>query len=1557
MRKRKLRNAAAMILALSMMFPAQAIAAGGGADVTEEITEQGDEGSDLKEGPVTESEDEASGDKEDILKDETETATEEEKTEEDETEEPETSEVTEIGEKSEDEDDGKDSVNDAPESDVNDVEADEEETEYTESDADEADFDDADISTDSDADRDSYNVTYIVSPEELSDKAEVEGDSEVENGKTLKFKVTPEEGYEVEVTANGDILEGHRGMLGLADYYNYRVEDVKDDLEIEITVTGEATEGFFYEESINGVTVTLSAEAGVLPERTTAEIEAVELGTENGISEEELSKYDTVYAFDIKLYDAEGEILPNDWSENGSVKVEFSGEKIKEQAEKSEAADIIHIDSETEEVEIEEKKAEDEIVYEAEHFSVIAVGYVNEVTENVLYVSAKGDDKSGDGSIDNPYATLAGAVNSFDENETDYTIYVMSNIDATSSARFWGKNVTITSYGNEVYTITRQKGFSGTIDTGRGGYNGAILEVQSGSELILKNIILDDAHKREAEFFEEQVTGDGVKENENRVQPAIIEASGDGGGTIILDEGSVLKNFGGMSAVRIGGQFNAGGTYSSLIMKDGSKIIDDDMNEVRDGGFGAVWNQGGLFEMESGASIESINGRAVYSEDGGVNTVDGNISDIMSNETMQHYNYASNGGFGGIALYGESNSILRLGGTISNICTHDNKEIDVAIMIIGSTFEMTKNSSVTHIETIGLVDSNGGKTIISGQVSDCHTRKVFFRLRGTQGTFILKESGKITNSSTTDAGIVYLNGGKPTIEVSGEISGITAGEVFFLSNNGPRPDGTFILTKTGVIKDATGTAVLAGDPSKVKIEGTIKDCSGYAVHYGAVTGSLLTIEEGSVIEGNNRGGAQIYIDKTNYANSDVQHAEIKNGTLIGSQAVNLNLGSQTKLTFDEDYNDIGIGIASKEATNELAELVIFDDRSNWTAASSESIWVNPYSSRIHFTIARPSGAGDTGLYAAYIPLKADGTPADDAEARLNLDYVYNEETIDVTMTELTPGTAYALMFFNSDNYAVSPLDTTIYTGGSSDADSYTDGFPKDEFTGIPDGAVFKVNGQPYDGIPFTISYLLNGQPAANDSEEGIYQAEIIGKDGVNLGDVKIEADGEEKAVDFFDGILTVRYISDKTEAVTDGGLTTELFDNESAALAAVSAEGAEDAVALVEDNEGTNTFTTNGDDLRPITDTEGIALLDDDILSGDDFEDGVSRESLLTERGKRELTERGIVTGADAEKLVYDFHYLDLVDTNNGNAWVASEKGTDVYMPYPEGTDMNTDIHILHYKDLHREYGFEGQAEIDEAIRNSEIEIIGEDVKMEKLAEGIKFHIEEANFSPFVLTWVDDSATTPETPDDGDDGHHSHGGGGGSYTAGINGNWVHVGPVDINAPLSTNVPEGATPVTNPEWHQWKFILNNGTMLYSQWAYIRNPYAVDGQPSEGWFSFDENGIMNYGWYLDESTGKWYYLHRESDGMLGTMETGWHYDGQDGRWYYLNPNGGEMLLGWQQIGESWYYFNPVAPAVTWNYNEATGGWTYNGSESRPYGSMYINETTPDGYAVDENGAWRN
>ena len=153
--------------------------------------------------------------------------------------------------------------------------------------------------------------------------------------------------------------------------------------------------------------------------------------------------------------------------------------------------------------------------------------------------------------------------------------------------------------------------------------------------------------------------------------------------------------------------------------------------------------------------------------------------------------------------------------------------------------------------------------------------------------------------------------------------------------------------------------------------------------------------------------------------------------------------------------------------------------------------------------------------------------------------------------------------------------------------------------------------------------------------------------------------------------------------------------------------------------------------------------------------------------------------------------------------------------------------------------------------------------------------------------------------------------------------------------------------------QWTYTDGNGTVLKDSWAKLSNPYAEDDQPQTAWFHFDAEGNMDTGWYLDPKTGDWYMLHDDSDGMLGSMRTGWYNEDQDGKWYYLDKASGKMLLGWQYIDEKWYYFNSYAPESTWEHNGEV--WVYNGSSYKPYGSMYNNEMTPDGYYVDATGAW--
>ena len=198
-------------------------------------------------------------------------------------------------------------------------------------------------------------------------------------------------------------------------------------------------------------------------------------------------------------------------------------------------------------------------------------------------------------------------------------------------------------------------------------------------------------------------------------------------------------------------------------------------------------------------------------------------------------------------------------------------------------------------------------------------------------------------------------------------------------------------------------------------------------------------------------------------------------------------------------------------------------------------------------------------------------------------------------------------------------------------------------------------------------------------------------------------------------------------------------------------------------------------------------------------------------------------------------------------------------------------------------------------------------------------------------------------------GRGGSGGGSGSagrraaagQTAGLrvgqDGNWELLNPAEATA--------------NPDSSKWVFNLTAGGRVKG-WAYLS--YTYEGQTKSEWYHFGDDNIMDSGWFLDGNT--WYYLSMNHNGFFGEMVKGWHHDGQDGRWYYLDANNGAMHTNWSKIGGEYYFLNPTAPAQTWFYDNATGRWNFGDVNSRPLGSMYQNENTPDGYHVNESGAWR-
>ena len=72
-----------------------------------------------------------------------------------------------------------------------------------------------------------------------------------------------------------------------------------------------------------------------------------------------------------------------------------------------------------------------------------------------------------------------------------------------------------------------------------------------------------------------------------------------------------------------------------------------------------------------------------------------------------------------------------------------------------------------------------------------------------------------------------------------------------------------------------------------------------------------------------------------------------------------------------------------------------------------------------------------------------------------------------------------------------------------------------------------------------------------------------------------------------------------------------------------------------------------------------------------------------------------------------------------------------------------------------------------------------------------------------------------------------------------------------------------------------------------------------------------------------------------------------------WWFEYSDGSYVQSSWIDINNNWYYFNPYTPKWTWELRN-DGEWYYKNLEnSRPLGSMYENEKTPDGYTVNANG----
>lgn len=165
--------------------------------------------------------------------------------------------------------------------------------------------------------------------------------------------------------------------------------------------------------------------------------------------------------------------------------------------------------------------------------------------------------------------------------------------------------------------------------------------------------------------------------------------------------------------------------------------------------------------------------------------------------------------------------------------------------------------------------------------------------------------------------------------------------------------------------------------------------------------------------------------------------------------------------------------------------------------------------------------------------------------------------------------------------------------------------------------------------------------------------------------------------------------------------------------------------------------------------------------------------------------------------------------------------------------------------------------------------------------------------------------------------------------------------------------DGNWKLLDKDKHIWIFELNDGQRIKG-WANLS--YTYDAVRRVETYHFAADGVMDYGWFLDEN-GDWYYMSELHDGFFGHMVRSWYKDDKDGHWYYLSEKNGKMLKAWQKIGGIWYYLNPQNQTEpTWSFDAQKQKWIYIGNtQIRPLGSMYKNERTPDNYYVNDSGAW--
>lgn len=671
-----------------------------------------------------------------------------------------------------------------------------------------------------------------------------------------------------------------------------------------------------------------------------------------------------------------------------------------------------------------------------------------------IYVSSTGNDEQNTGTKDLPFATLAKAV---DAAADGAAIYVMSDLTMDQCARFYDKSLKITSGEGGPYTVTRSADFKQQSDTARSGYNPAMIEVQSSSAssvgLTLSDIVLDDAGMHEGTVFAQAVSGDGNADNTIFVQDAIVASNATVPCTVTLGSGAVLRNFGGMSAVRATDQ-------AKIVMESGS-VIEDTMTDYTRtkgpaagsvGPAGAIWLQGGTLVMEEGSKIQNIDGRGVYA-DGGKVEIGGAISGIAANKSAM---WQANDG---IAIHLRNNAE----GTLTSTALIEKLSGGSVIYCAGGarSFEMENGSKITDCPRLNgnVIYAQNCTVVIDGEISNVYATGNHI-LQTAGGTAVtIGENGRILNNRA-HYGAVYINGTDEHLDIYGKINGnicTDRGGGVVLSNNGGNHNaamyegaeicnnkaektgggtmiskGTFTMNGGTISGNISGTGSAKGEADRIGGGvfvrrggqfimnggaiannattafggGVCFDASDYdgmvpkiELNAGTIKNNLMQVTVGDEYQITGGRSNDLAVTGKDYGKCD-RYLYISREAAVGDKAVYFQTGSKTVIPADSSL-DIRMGNTSAANVTAL------------TNASDSMGWNDPLAT---FWVQRDGAAkltvggltlNDLPVYVLSLPVDETGKVLDASEAQVYVARKTNTGDIDVTLPDVS-GNGYAV---------------------------------------------------------------------------------------------------------------------------------------------------------------------------------------------------------------------------------------------------------------------------------------------------------------------------------------------------------------------------------------------------------------------------------------------------------------------------------------------------------------------------------------------------------------------